>query len=100
MKEEGQKTEKKSLKIVVGKTSDWAELAKVSVCFANARGGIIYIGIEDDDELPPKEQIIDLELPPKIRKRLSELTVNVANIPEIATADNVRASDRTTSFVK
>ena len=88
MKEEGQKIEKKSLKIVVGKTADWTELAKDSVCFANARGGIIYIGIEDDDDLPPKEQIIDLELPHKIRKRLSELTVNVATIPEIATADN------------
>jgi ATP-dependent DNA helicase RecG len=88
MKIEGQRTEKKSLRIVVGKTADWTELAKDSVCFANAQGGIIYIGIEDDAELPPDNQIINPELPHKIRKRLSELTVNVATVPEIVVAEN------------
>jgi ATP-dependent DNA helicase RecG len=88
MNKEGQRFEKKSLKVVIGKTADWAELAKDSVCFANARGGVIYIGIEDMDDLPPENQQIDPELPHKIRKRLSELTVNVATIPEIQTASN------------
>ena len=88
MKQEGQRFDKKSLKTVIGKTANWTELAKDCVCFANARGGMIHIGIEDTDELPPINQVIDTELPHKIRKRLSELTVNVATIPTIEKAEN------------
>ena len=88
MKQEGQRFDKKSLKTVIGKTANWTELAKDCVCFANARGGMIHIGIEDTDELPPINQVIDPELPNKIRKRLSELTVNVATIPTIEKAEN------------
>lgn len=86
--QEGQKIEKKSLRMVVGKTPNWTELAKDCVCFANAQGGIIHIGIEDTDELPPVDQQLDGELPHKIRKRMSELTINVATVPEIKTASN------------
>lgn len=75
---ETQYTEKKSLKMVTGKTADWNELAKDCVCFANTRGGIIIIGIEDEEEIPPADQKIDPEFPNKIRKRIAELTVNVA----------------------
>jgi ATP-dependent DNA helicase RecG len=39
--EENLINDKKSLKIVTGKTADWQELAKDCVCFANTRGGII-----------------------------------------------------------
>lgn len=88
MKQEGQRFDKKSLKTVIGKTANWTELAKDCVCFANARGGMIHLGIEDADELPPINQVIDTELPHKIRKRLSELTVNVATIPTIEKAEN------------
>ena len=88
MKQEGQRFDKKSLKTVIGKTANWTELAKDCVCFANARGGMIHLGIEDTDELPPINQVIDPELPHKIRKRLSELTVNVATIPTIEKAEN------------
>ncbi len=86
--QEGQKIEKKSLRLVIGKTANWTELAKDCVCFANARGGTIHIGIEDDAELPPTEQQIDAELPYKISKRISELTINVGTIPTIETASN------------
>jgi ATP-dependent DNA helicase RecG len=88
MQEEGQKMDKKSLKLVIGKTADWTDLAKDCVGFANARGGILYIGIEDSEDLPAPEQRIDIELPHKIRKRLSELSVNVATIAEIVVAEN------------
>ena len=86
--EETQHIEKKSLRIVTGNSADWNELAKDCVCFANARGGAIYIGIEDDDKGAPAGQKIDNTLPAKIRKRISELTVNVATHAEIITGEN------------
>ena len=48
--------EKKSLKLFSSKDIDWKELAKDCVCFANSKGGIINIGIEDSDDMPPSEQ--------------------------------------------
>ena len=86
--QEGQKIEKKSLRLVLGKAANWTELAKDCVCFANARGGTIHIGIEDDADLPPIEQWIEAELPYRISKRISELTINVGTIPTIETASN------------
>ncbi len=86
--QEGQKIEKKSLRLVLGKGANWTELAKDCVCFANARGGTIHIGIEDDADLPPLEQQIEAELPYRISKRISELTINVGTIPTIETASN------------
>lgn len=86
--EETQHIEKKSLRVVVNSTADWSELAKDCVCFANSRGGNIYIGIEDDSNLPPSDQKIEANLPDKIRKRMSELTVNVGTHVEIADALN------------
>ena len=48
--------DKKSLRTVVGKTADFDELAKDCVAFANAQGGIIEIGIENNEKLPPVGQ--------------------------------------------
>ena len=55
--------DKKSLKAVIGKTADFAELAKDCVAFSNAQGGVIDIGIEDGDMLPPASQCIPEDLP-------------------------------------
>ena len=55
--------DKKSLRTVVGKTADFAELAKDCVAFSNAQGGVIDIGIENDDMLPPANQRVSEELP-------------------------------------
>jgi ATP-dependent DNA helicase RecG len=85
---ENQFIEKKKLDIVIGKTADWKELAKDCVCFANSRGGIIHIGIADGDSLPPKNQKIDVDLPFKIKKRISENSVNVGINTTILLADN------------
>jgi ATP-dependent DNA helicase RecG len=85
---ENQNTEKKSLKIITGHTTDWCELAKDCVSFANARGGIINIGIENNDQLPPVNQQIDSVLPAKVRRRIAELTINVSTFAEIITASN------------
>ncbi|HBM15386.1 MAG TPA: hypothetical protein DD381_03440 [Lentisphaeria bacterium] len=80
--------EKKSLKYVIGKSADWNELAKDWVGMANARGGIIALGIENEDTQPPPDQKIDKELPGKVNKRISELTINVGVASQIILSEN------------
>jgi ATP-dependent DNA helicase RecG len=58
------------------------------VAFANAQGGRLLIGIEDDAELPPAGQQIKPELLDTIRKRIAELTVNVVLLPSIVRTEN------------
>ena len=86
--EENSKFDKKSIKTVSGKTANFGELAKDCVAFANANGGILHIGIENDSDLPESTQTIPEDLPEKIVKRINELTFNVAVRPEIVTAEN------------
>lgn len=86
--EEGQRLDRKSLRVVQGGSSDFEELAKDCVCFANASGGQLLIGIEDDASQPPPGQRVDSRVLDRIRKRIGELTVNVTVIPEIQTAAN------------
>ncbi|MBX3163672.1 MAG: putative DNA binding domain-containing protein [Bacteroidetes bacterium] len=85
---ETQDIEKKSLRLVTGKNTDWNELAKDCVCFANSRGGSILIGIEDSEILPPASQKIPNDLADKLRKRIAELTVNVGTHTELKAAEN------------
>lgn len=85
MKSEGSAFDKKSLRAVTGKTADWNELAKDAVAFANARGGDLLIGIEDDQDEPNPVQRIEPSVPDLIMRRIGELTVNVEAIPEIRT---------------
>lgn len=82
--------EKKSLKLFNNlKNIDWKSLAKDCVCFANAKGGCIDISIEDDSNLPPPGQKIDDKLVEQIRKRISELTVNVGiNVIKVTAENN------------
>jgi ATP-dependent DNA helicase RecG len=85
---ENQYTEKKRLDIVIGKTANWKELAKDCVCFANSRGGLILIGIADNENLPPQNQKIDASLIFTIEKKISENTVNVGVKSCIKIAEN------------
>ena len=85
---EGQTIDKKSLRAVTGKSADFPELAKDCVAFANAQGGHLQIGIEDEVELPPADQRILPELLDTIRKRIAELTVNVVLLPSIVSKEN------------
>lgn len=79
----------KSLKKAIGQKSDLNSLAETCVCFANAQGGTIVIGIEDKDSEPPKGQKIVVEDMNKVLSRLRTLTdgVGLAN-PELITHDN------------
>lgn len=69
--------DKKSLAILKGGKAKMKELAKDCVCLANAEGGSILIGIEDDFNEPPKEQRITDEHLDKISKIIPALTLNV-----------------------
>jgi len=56
--EENHNIEYKRLDKVEGK-KNLKELAKECVCFANAQGGVIYIGLDDKTKLPPVDQKVD-----------------------------------------
>jgi ATP-dependent DNA helicase RecG len=87
--EENKSLDKKSLSFLKGRQTDWGELAKDCVAFANAQGGEILIGIEDFSTEPPKAQKIkDKNLPESIQKNIVHRTVNVAVASTIVTADN------------
>jgi len=87
--EENKNIERKSLRFLRGKNTDWNELAKDCVSFANAQGGSIYIGIEDNDELPPESQkIIDKNLPDIVQKNIALRSINLAVAVTIEIANN------------
>lgn len=77
---ESETFDKKSLKLFIASPNkiDWEGLALDCVAFATAQGGFIYIGIEDGDKEPPKDQIIEESTLSKIRKNITNLTERVA----------------------
>ena len=76
--EEGKLLDKKSLRFLKGKNTDWEELAKDCIAFANTHGGNILIGIENDDDLPPVNQRIeDKSILETIHKKITEKSINV-----------------------
>jgi ATP-dependent DNA helicase RecG len=86
---ENKNIDKKSLKFLKGKGTDWDELAKDCVAFANAQGGFIYIGIEDKDTLPLENQkVTDKNLPDVIQKNIAHRTINVGIAVTLELASN------------
>jgi ATP-dependent DNA helicase RecG len=85
---ENQHFDRKSLRKVTGQTTAWSELALVCVGFANAQGGSLLIGIEDDQQAPPPGQAIPFGLHEAVAKRMRELTVNVELVADVVKADN------------
>lgn len=83
MNEETQTHNDKSLRLITGSKAGWVELARDCVCFANAAGDVLRIGIKDGASEPPAEQHIAPAVLDKLRKRLGELTVNVQALPEL-----------------
>jgi ATP-dependent DNA helicase RecG len=89
MIDENQQFDRKSISFLKARNTDWDDLAKDCVCFANATGGKIFIGIEDKETLPPSNQkIIDKSLPEKIIKYINQLTINTGVMASIITATN------------
>jgi len=86
---ESKNIDKKSLRFLRGEQTDWKELAKDCVGFANAQGGFIYIGIEDKEKLPPENQkITDNSLPDIIQQNIAQRCVNVSVAVTIEIAAN------------
>ncbi|MBX9849010.1 MAG: ATP-dependent DNA helicase [Rhodocyclaceae bacterium] len=88
MTKESQFMDRKSLRLVEGTKANFQALAADCVCFANAAGGCLQIGIEDGETLPPATQRISQALLDTLRKRIGELTVNVQVAPAVMTAEN------------
>lgn len=88
MSQEGQLVDKKSLRALTARNPDWDALAKDCVAFANAQGGRLLIGVEDDADAPPPNQQIEPSLTDTLRRRIGERTVNVTVFPDIRQADN------------
>lgn len=85
---ENSKIDKKSLRVLTKNNPNWNELAKDTVCFANAYGGHIYIGIEDNDSDPPKDQKISPDLITKLTKQIQQRTLNVSILPQVISHEN------------
>lgn len=74
----------KSLRKAIGPKSDVPSLAETCVCFANAQGGELIIGIEDKQSSPPPAQKIDVGEMNKVVSRIRDLTNGVGIVnPEI-----------------
>lgn len=67
----------KSLRKAIGSKANHKDLAETCVCFANAQGGEIIIGIEDKNDVPPPEQRINQEDINALLKSLRSLTDGV-----------------------
>ncbi len=74
----------KSLKKAIGSKSDVESLAETCVCFANAQGGKIVVGIENKESEPPLGQKINVDEMNKVISRLRDLTSGVGIVnPEL-----------------
>ncbi len=80
--------DRKSLRAIYGSKADFKEIAKDCVGFANAQGGVIDFGIEDDADIPDAAQRIPEDLPTNLINKIAGLTVNVSATTEKITADN------------
>jgi ATP-dependent DNA helicase RecG len=86
---EDQNKDYKSLKKAIGTKANHRDLAETCVCFANAQGGDIIIGIEDKNDAPPTKQKINQEDINALIKSLRSLTDGVGIVnSEIITHDN------------
>ena len=75
---EDQNKDYKSLRKAIGTKANHRDLADTCVCFANAQGGEIIIGIEDHDAAPPIHQRLKQEDLNDLIKSLRSLTDGVA----------------------
>lgn len=69
--------EYKSLKKAFGTKANFKELAESCVCLANSQGGSLFIGVEDEDKLPPPNQKITQEVVNDVLSRIRSLTDSV-----------------------
>lgn len=68
--------------------NDMKELAKDCVAFANAEGGVLHIGVEDHEILPPPNQKIAEKKIIELSQKIDGNTTNVSILPTKITAEN------------
>lgn len=85
---ESQYLEQKSLRVITRRSPDWKGLAETCVAFANARGGELRIGIEDNERVPPKNQKIPNDLANKTQTQIRNNTNNVEFNSKVVKAKN------------
>jgi len=68
--------------------NDAKELAKDCVAFANAEGGVLHIGVEDNETLPPPGQKIPEKQIIELSQKIDGNTINVSILPTKITAEN------------
>lgn len=87
---EGILLDKKSIRILGTDPRKWSwrDIAADCAGFANARGGHILFGIEDDANAPPADQRIDSHLPDRLVKGIAQHATNVHVRAEISTHPN------------
>lgn len=88
MADENQNMDRKSLRYITGQTANFKQLAKDCVGFANATGGYILVGIEDNDPKPPINQTVPDTLVVNTVKRVREMTHNVTLDISVKKASN------------
>ncbi len=76
---EGTEFDKKSIRVFATDPKKWAWRRLASDCagFANARGGTILFGVEDNADAPPAGQRVPPELPDRLVKGIGQHTTNV-----------------------
>lgn len=87
MKENDQ-LDKKSLRSLTKNNPDWDEIAKDCVCLANAYGGRILFGIEDESVMPPANQAVPKNIISRLIKNIQGRTINVSVIPTLKQHEN------------
>jgi ATP-dependent DNA helicase RecG len=88
LQEENHSIEYKRIDKIEGR-KNLKELAKECVCFANAQGGMIYIGLDDKSKTPPEDQKIDEQAMNAMIKSLRGFTNSVGIVEPIKhTHDN------------
>lgn len=79
----------KSLRKAIGKQADLKSLAETCVAFANAQGGELILGIENESSVPPPNQTINIQDINDVVKKLRSLTDGVGLVnPEITKHEN------------
>ncbi len=79
----------KSLRKAIGKQADLKSLAETCVAFANAQGGELIVGIENESSAPPSNQKINIQDINDVVKKLRSLTDGVGLVnPEIIKHEN------------
>lgn len=77
MSAENTQLDYKSLRKAHGPKADLDDLAASCVCFANAQGGTLVIGVEDGHSAPPSDQRITEEMASKVVNQLRSRTDSV-----------------------